>query len=401
MTLVLARSARCEGFEFTVASSPLTATALGRWVYSGNNGLHTVALYDASGNALSGGSVSVNTSGQPAGQFVYANLGTGITLAANTTYAVMSDESSGGDEWYDYSGTDITLASVASGAFAYWANNNPPPLNGAVSGQGQSYGPVSLEYSTGGGGGSWVLASETHYLYDGRRVIQERDGNNNPLVSYTRGNDLSGSLEGAGGIGGLLARSSGYSGGSWTVHDYYHADGNGNITYLEDGNQNLAASYVYDPYGNVLSSSGTLASANTYRFSSKEVHASSGLYYYDYRFYDPPTARWVNRDPIQEWGGINLFTFSDNDPVDDMDPFGLQEGSGPAAPGFPPWSIPCELHRLTSTNYHGGIYTLYPISDSFALESIVAPKSTIDPQQRLPVGGLITVGAKFHFRWMK
>ena len=49
------------------------------------------------------------------------------------------------------------------------------------------------------------------YIYDGMRVIQERDGSNWPQVSYTRGLDLSGSMEGAGGIGGLLARSYGFS----------------------------------------------------------------------------------------------------------------------------------------------------------------------------------------------
>src|SRR5439155_14143130 len=57
---------------------------------------------------------------------------------------------------------------------------------------------------------TWVKISETHYIYDGFRVIQERaglDGDNTPTVSYTRGSDLSGTLEGAGGIGGLLARS--------------------------------------------------------------------------------------------------------------------------------------------------------------------------------------------------
>src|SRR5947208_7407782 len=58
-------------------------------------------------------------------------------------------------------------------------------------------------------GAGWVLQSETHYLYDGNRVIQERDSSNRPTVVYTRGNDLSGSLEGAGGIGGLLARTDG------------------------------------------------------------------------------------------------------------------------------------------------------------------------------------------------
>ena len=143
----------------------------------------------------------------------------------------------------------------------------------------------------------WQLVSETRYLYDGNRVIQERDTNNVPTVSYTRGADLSGSLEGAGGIGGLLARSSGYSGGNWTAHNYYHADGNGNITYLVSSSRTLAASYRYDPFGNMISKSGPYSDANTYRFSSKELHSNSGLYYYLYRFYNPNWQRWINRDP--------------------------------------------------------------------------------------------------------
>jgi YD repeat-containing protein len=53
----------------------------------------------------------------------------------------------------------------------------------------------------------WNLRNTVPYIYDGNRVVQERDQNNTPTVSYTRGIDLSGSLEGAGGIGGLLARS--------------------------------------------------------------------------------------------------------------------------------------------------------------------------------------------------
>jgi hypothetical protein len=56
-------------------------------------------------------------------------------------------------------------------------------------------------------GGTRVIAGEIHYLYDGMTVVQERDGSNLPRVTYTRGNDLSGSLQGAGGIGGLLART--------------------------------------------------------------------------------------------------------------------------------------------------------------------------------------------------
>ena len=173
--------------------------------------------------------------------------------------------------------------------------------------------------------GTWAQAGEVRYVYDGRLVVQERDGSNVPLVSYTRGTDLSGSREGAGGIGGLLARTDNgqLNTGNGQPHAFYHADGNGNVTALVNDKQLIVARYTYDPFGNILSKSGPLADANTYRFSSKEHHQTSGLVYYLYRFYDPNLQRFVNRDPIQEIGGINLYRFVGNDPVDGIDLFGL------------------------------------------------------------------------------
>ena len=85
---------------------------------------------------------------------------------------------------------------------------------------------------TKGSSGQWVLASETRYVYDGMRVIQERTSNGVPTVAYTRGPDLSGTLEGAGGIGGLLARSEWNSVSSTWSHAFYHSDGVGNVTAL-------------------------------------------------------------------------------------------------------------------------------------------------------------------------
>jgi len=163
---------------------------------------------------------------------------------------------------------------------------------------------------------AWVQTAEVRYLYDGNLVIQERNGLNLPQATYTRGIDLSGSLQGAGGIGGLLARTDNQLMvmGDLAAHAYYHADGNGNVTMLVDGRQMPAARYLYDPFGNTLTASGPLAEANLYRFSSKEAHAASGLVYYGYRFYDPALQRWVNRDPIAESGGLNLYTFVRNDP---------------------------------------------------------------------------------------
>jgi RHS repeat-associated protein len=64
----------------------------------------------------------------------------------------------------------------------------------------------------------------------------------------------------------------------------------------------VVASYLYDPYGRILSQSGPLANANLYRFSSKELHVNSGLVCYLYRFYDPNLQRWPNRDPLGETG---------------------------------------------------------------------------------------------------
>ena len=110
--------------------------------------------------------------------------------------------------------------------------------------------------------------------------------------------------------------------GTWPRHDYYFADGNGNVVTLVDTNQTVSASYRYDPFGNMISQSGAMADANVYRFSSKEFHVASGLYYYGYRFYDPTTQRWINEDPIEEDGGLNLFSFVRNVPTGRIDLLG-------------------------------------------------------------------------------
>jgi RHS repeat-associated protein len=160
---------------------------------------------------------------------------------------------------------------------------------------------------------------------------------NVPTVSYTRGIDLSGSFEGAGGIGGLLGRSHGYASGSWSTHNFYHADGNhrsrgtgGNVTYMINSSQGMAATYRYDPFGRTTSSSGALASANLYRFSSKPIHANSGLYYYGYRFCWPEWQSWINRDPLQEEGeDQNLYRAMLNNPIGALDANGLSPSLNP------------------------------------------------------------------------
>ena len=137
------------GFQFTVGAVPMTVSSLGRWVVSGNSGSHTVQLFNADGTAISGGSVTLNTAGQLAGQFAYAPLANPVALAANTTYVLMSQETVNADQWYDYGDTLITLSGAASGTEAVYADIDPPPVN-STGAQGMSYGPVNLKFAVGG-----------------------------------------------------------------------------------------------------------------------------------------------------------------------------------------------------------------------------------------------------------
>jgi RHS repeat-associated protein len=161
-------------------------------------------------------------------------------------------------------------------------------------------------------GSVWSQTNETHFIYDGNLVVQERNTNNQPVVEYTRGKDLFGSFQGSGGIGGLLARSQDSLPPTpfYAAHAYYHADGNGNITAMINASQTIVAKYLYDSFGNLLAQNGSLADANQYRFSSKEWNKNSELYYYLYRFYDPSFQRWPNRDPLGEPGFETLHLVS-------------------------------------------------------------------------------------------
>ena len=330
------------GFKFTVGSTPLIVSRLGRWVRSGNTNSHAVKLVASNGTDISGGTATVNTSGAAPGQFAYGLLSSPITLLATTTYYVVSQEVSGGDSWYDWETSLTPSGAITVDRAAYAANNSTTYT--LVGSTGNSYVPVSFLYTTAG------ARVETRYIYDGMLVLQERDGNNVPRVTYTRGTDLSGSMQGAGGIGGLLARTDNTRlvGGVPGTHAYYHADGNGNVTALTDEKNLLVAQYGYDPYGNLLSKSGALADANTYRFSSKEIDANLGLYYYGYRFYIPNLQRWLNCDPVFENGfqrvvgprrGVsrlaNLYDFVGNNPLARVDPFGLDWQLPIIPPGAP------------------------------------------------------------------
>jgi len=173
------------------------------------------------------------------------------------------------------------------------------------------------------------LMLTTRYVYDGTQIVAILNAANTTVKTVTRGLDLSGSMEGAGGIGGLLGMKDGTSTAS------YVADGNGNIAALYGEQGESTAVYQYDGFGNKVVSNGSMSESNPFQWSSKYFHQPSGLVAYEFRFYSPAMGRWINRDPIEEAGGINLYGFVGNDPLNSIDPLGLDRWFVNAEYGLP------------------------------------------------------------------
>ncbi|MGE0087827.1 MAG: RHS repeat-associated core domain-containing protein, partial [Desulfococcaceae bacterium] len=135
---------------------------------------------------------------------------------------------------------------------------------------------------------------------------------------FVWGLDLSQSLQGAGGIGGLLSMADANA----SYHYLYDANGNvGQLINTADGT--IAAHYEYDPFGNFTAKSGAYADANPFRFSTKYFDADTGLYDFGLRDYSANLGRWTSRDPIGEDGGLNIYGFVGNSPINKWDRLGL------------------------------------------------------------------------------
>ncbi|MCH7229097.1 RHS repeat-associated core domain-containing protein [Haloferula sp. A504] len=166
------------------------------------------------------------------------------------------------------------------------------------------------------------------YLYDGWNRIAEYNGTTQ-IAAYLWGLDLSGTPQGAGGVGGLLAISA-IASGSIADTFYPAYDGNGNVSEYVNAAGAEVAHFEYDPFGNLTVDAAMNAASFPYRFSTKPQDEVTGLYYYGYRWYDPVTGRWPSRDPIGERGGFNLYRFTGNSGISKFDLLGLMVIDGVA-----------------------------------------------------------------------
>jgi len=172
---------------------------------------------------------------------------------------------------------------------------------------------------------SSVITQHSSFTYDGWNLIQEVSFNlssGTPSTNlYLWGLDFSGSLQGAGGVGGLLSQTIITP---TTASSYFPlADANGNaVTYLDEAG-NVQAHYIYDAFGGTVSPSGDMDDDFHFRFSSKYLDDETEFCYYGYRYYDPATGRWFSRDPIGEQGGTMLYGYVGNDAVGRWDLLGM------------------------------------------------------------------------------
>ena len=176
---------------------------------------------------------------------------------------------------------------------------------------------------------------------------------------------------------------------------------------VDSADGSLDAKYEYGAFGEPLRVSGTtIAADNPFRFSTKYLDSDgarkrvdgdaggvarraeeagapwalmrqTGLIYYGFRYYSPSLGRFLNRDPLGELGGSNLYGFVENDPVNGWDYLGLylEGGSGggdggPPSSGSVPFNNPFydaregwNLYQLPSLIIRIGLCITLPMSD--------------------------------------
>lgn len=153
----------------------------------------------------------------------------------------------------------------------------------------------------------------TKFFYQGTSnlVTYEADGSGNLLKSYAYSSV------------GLPLTMTTWSGGIGTTY-YYHENGRGDVVALTDASGTTVGQYSYDAWGNILTSTGSMASVNPYRYAGYRFDSAVWMYYLNARYYKPDIMRFISEDPID---GTNLYVYADDNPVNKVDPDGEFAGA--------------------------------------------------------------------------
>ncbi len=149
----------------------------------------------------------------------------------------------------------------------------------------------------------------THWLYDGPNIYAEYGTAwTNPNAIYTQA-----------GIDTPLIRTT-LSGGNFAQAQYYHSDGLGSIVGLANNTDSTTQTERFDAWGTTLN--GTIPQSAQYGYTGREPD-ETGLIYYRARYTEPTIGRFLSRDPIGLQGGINLYGYVENNPLNNSDASGL------------------------------------------------------------------------------
>ncbi|MDD2230904.1 MAG: hypothetical protein PHY48_16065 [Candidatus Cloacimonetes bacterium] len=163
------------------------------------------------------------------------------------------------------------------------------------------------------------------YLWDNFNIISKTIHHSSFTIhnSFVWGLDLSESLQGAGGVGGLLSVVKNQADLSAKAY-YAAADANGNVTEYISANGTVEAHREYSAFGETLVSTGAMKDDFTHWWSTKPFDPVTGFSEYEYRKYLPPIGRWLSRDSIGIRGGLNEVGFVNNDGMNLWDLLGLE-----------------------------------------------------------------------------
>ena len=115
-----------------------------------------------------------------------------------------------------------------------------------------------------------------------------------------------------------------YEGSGTTDKRYLTTDERGSITAVTDGNATTLAVNSYDEYGIPAATN-----LGRFQYTGQAWLPEVGLYYYKARMYSPTLGRFMQSDPIGYGDGINWYNYVDSDPVNFVDPMGLEEEEPP------------------------------------------------------------------------
>ena len=167
--------------------------------------------------------------------------------------------------------------------------------------------------------GSGAYSVDRYFLWDGNQLIAELPypGTSRIAQYIYRGTDQP----------FAIATD---SGGTSLVRYYYQDPTEGNLTGILRDTATLRQYTQYDAWGQQLARPiNQLADTNRLGWKGLMYEKdSTRLYYVRNRWYDPTVGRFISEDPIGIAGGVNLYAFAGNDPINGEDPFGLSGGGG-------------------------------------------------------------------------